>query len=451
MTVIARQPLWWLADDMVVADHTIEKFIDGRHTGELRYHVRAPDGTSRLLLASRHPYRSKAARTRFHRQAARRIELDHHAAIPVRAVAEHAGHPMLITDPSPETTLADLLEYEAPLPPATVVKMIAPVAEALDLAHARGLVHLTLGADTILLAGRDRLVLHTFGLLAGEEWTISRVRDLRYRPPEQARGDAPTPPANVYSLGAVLTHALTGAPPYRGGRAAILHAHLADPPPSLEQRVPELGHEIDAVIARAMAKAPADRYDTVAALVRAVAVATGVAVPDIADPSDSSVPGPRLHLVGQRREAPPVPQPTPAPRAGRRRLAVAAVVGALALGALGAVALSPFGHDDPVLVRAATPAAWSALDGRRTGIREELAAARTPNAQASAASRLAGLYAAAARADGPPALRAAAGAAGSAYARLAAAAQNNDAGGYAEAASAVERAEGRLSLAASRH
>jgi hypothetical protein len=470
----------------VVDGYTVERELHGHPAAELRYAVFGPDGSPGTLTASLHRYTKRGESTRFRRLAERRAQLRHPAAIRVRAIAEHGGHPILVTDAYPERTFADVLEGEAPLPPERVVAMLAPVADALDIAVSHSLVHRNLNGHSLLLADGDRLLLDTFGLLTDADAparTVAGARSLRYRPPEQAAGEPLGRTANVYSLAALVVHALRGAAPYenerrtvlysaeaeepsRGrvvgrriahavtgssrfgaGPQAILHARLTPVPLRVSEQMPHLGKAIDAVLARGMAADPAKRQASATDLMSDVAEALGVAWQDPAAPVPAR---PRLQLVTERMH--PVPHvPAPATGGGRRWLAAAGVAAALALGAVGALALAPFGHDEAAPVRAATPATWSALDDQRAGLREELAAARTPNAQASPAARLAGLYVTAARADGPPALRAAAGEAGSAYARLAAAAANDDASGYAEAAQAVERAEARLSLAASRH
>jgi Protein kinase domain len=471
----------------VVDGYTVERELPGHHAGELRFAVFGRYGSPATLTASSRRDIDRAESARLRRLAERRAQLDHPAAIRVRSIAESGGRPVLITDPFPARTFADVLENEAPLSPERVVAMLAPVAEALDLAHAHGLIHKHLTGHSLLLAGRNRLLLDTFGLLVDEDAparTVAEARALRYRPPEQAAGEPLGRTANVYSLAALLVHALTGAAPYQSERRAVVysteaelpsrtgeaarriaHAVTRSPrfnagahammhlrhtpvPVRVSERMPHLyGTAIDAVLARGMAESPANRHASATALLKDVADALGVEWPD----SSASVSArPRLHLVTDRMH--PVPH-APAPATARRRrwLAAAALAIALACGALGAVALTPFGHHEPAPVRAAaTPAAWTALDDQRAALREELAVARTPNEQAGPAARLAGLYSAASRAAGPASLRAATREAGSAYARLAAAAQNGDEAGYADAASAIETAEARVALAASR-
>jgi hypothetical protein len=486
MSATARATTLVPGPGTTIEGHTVESELHGHHTSELRYAVSGAGGVRGTLTVSPRRFTGKAEAARFRRLAERRAALDHPAAVRVRAIGEVGDRPMLITDAYPERTFADVLEDEAPLAPERVVAMLEPVAEALDLAGAHGLVHRNLTGHSLLLAD-DRLLLDSFGLLADEDAparTVAAARDLRYRPPEQAAGEPLGRTANVYSLAALVLHALRGAAPYEGerrtvmysaeaeppsrgdvvfkkvahavtgsarfgaGPQAILHARLTPVPLRVSERMPHLGKAIDRVIARGMAEDPAKRHASATELLSDVAGALGVGR---ADAAGGPAARPRLQLVTERTQPlPPVVVAAP-PRRSRRLLAVAGVAAALACGAAAALALTPFGHDEPARARVAPPATWRAVDEQRVALREQLAASRTPNAQAASAQGLAGLYAVAARAGGPHALRTAARDAGSAYTRLAAAAANGDAGGYAQAADAVDRAEAHLSLAASRH
>jgi hypothetical protein len=466
MRLVARKhESSWLEDGVVVEGHVVERGIYGHAAAELHFLVRSEDGSQGTLVTSLRAYAGRRERSRFRRLAARRAELDHPAAIPIRAVAEYADHPVLIADEYPTRTFADLLKEAAPLPPERVVKMLAPVAEALDLAHSIGLMHDALSADSLLLAERDRLMLDTFGLLASEDeaaWSIIEAGDIGYRSPEQVRAEPIGPWSNIYSLTALLVHALTGEPPYRGDRAAVIYSHLAGTPPRLSDRIPELGGEIDAVVEQGLARAPLDRPASATELLRAAADALRLRRPDR---GKAPAPRPRLELVpdggfspsvpaGGRPRGPVVgdsPAETRSRREGRRVLAGVVAV-ALACGALVAVSATPFGDDGPgVAARSSGAAAWKQLVAERAGLRAELASATTPQAQARAASALADLYESAARTGQPRALAAAASDADVAYVRLAAAADRNDRAGYVDAGRAVEDAERRLSLAASRH
>ena len=450
MRLIARRAeSSWLQSGTVLDGHEVVRPVHGRGVPELRYVARSPDGSPATVIVGRRTFGDRRDRSRFRRLGEARAALDHPAAIRVRAVTEHAHHPALVTDPYPDCTLADLLEHDAPLPAEQVVALFAPVGDALDRAHAAGLVHSTLSAHSLLLAGRERLMLDTFGLLASEhdgEWNLLGARDLRYISPEQVRGLPAGPASNVYSLTALAVHALTGEPPFTGDQPAMMYAHLVNDPEAVSSRRPDLGRRLDAVVSAGMAKEPAARPRSAMELVQMLADALGVKRPEA---SSRPAPVAPLRLV---TEADPPVAPGRARRRGATLLVAAVVAGSVAAGAIAAMAVAPFGDDaSRPASRPAGAGAWNGLAGKRAELRDRLAAADTPKAQAEAATTLGDLYGRAARTGQPTALAAAAREASGAYERLASAAALNDDAGYLDAARAVERAEGRLSLAASRH
>jgi serine/threonine kinase PknH len=100
-----------------------------------------------------------------------------------------------------------------------------------------------------------------------------------YVSPEQARGEGATPRSDVYQLAGVLCECLSGTVPYdRPTEAAVLFAHLTEPPPSLAERRPDLPAAISDVIARGMAKDPAERYESPGELMSEARRALGVEV-----------------------------------------------------------------------------------------------------------------------------------------------------------------------------
>jgi hypothetical protein len=373
--------------------------------------------TTRTVPADRHQ------RARFRRLARLREHVHHPALVPMRHVHEHAAHPVLIMDVYPDRTFGQLLDDETPLDPQRVVELLAPVASGLDAAADRGLVHQTLGADNLLVAESDRLVLDSFGVFVEAtdiELGLAQPGDLRYRSPEQLRGLPLEPPANVYSLTALVVHALTGSPPYTGERPAVAYAHLVARPPVVSERVSWLGTEFDDLVARGLAKDPSARPGSATRLVRELREAVG------GDADGSDVPATRV----SRRAIP-------------RRLA-AAVAAAAACGAIVAVATQPFGNEHGGTAgRSAVAGSWDRLDLERTQARAALAAARTPGDQAAAAERLAAAYRKAARAVGT-ATAARLRAAAAAYDELAAAARSGDGTRFTAARSAANRAEARL-------
>jgi len=171
----------------------------------------------------------------------------------------------LVSGPS----LAARLEH-GPLPASDAIAIAVELCDALAAAHAVGVVHRDLKPDNVLLADDGRVVLTDFGvasLAASTEDTASGTP--RYMAPEQARGDAPTPQVDVYALGLVLYEMLTGVPAFVGGLGTVLDAKQADVvrPAKLDELEPALA----AIVARAIATDPAQRWAGVAAVRAALA------------------------------------------------------------------------------------------------------------------------------------------------------------------------------------
>ncbi len=436
-----------LEEGTVIRGYEVGVVVDDHVSPEVRYPVRGRHGEEATLVIAREAA-TDHERERIRRLGERRLRLAHPAAIAAHAYGEHRGHPYLITEAYPATTFGDLLGGDAPLGPDRLLALLAPVADALDSAHSRGLVHQRLEPDNLLLDDDGRLALDSFGLLVageGPAWNGSQSADFRYRPPEQALGEAARPESNVYSLAAMIVHALTCEPPFGGDRAAATYAHAMEAPPRVTDRVAGLPGEIDDVIAWGMAKPPGARPRSATELLRAAEAALGThAVSDALGPAPApSVPrvAPPVHL------APPRAEPGAPPRRWAGPLAAVAV--AAACGAIAALALDPLGGDAEPAAPPRSPetALWRGVADRRADLREELAAAATPQEQASAARELAGVYDAAAESARPSRLTGAARSAAAAYLALAEAAAAGDEAAYADAGEAATAAERRIASA----
>jgi serine/threonine-protein kinase len=154
--------------------------------------------------------------------------------------------------------LRKLIDREGALPPAWAIALLGQVAEALDAAHAAGIVHRDVKPHNVLVEG-DRAFLSDFGLAKalGDSGVLSGtsvVGTAEYMSPEQWRGSTVGPPADVYSLGCVLYEALTGIAPYARKEA---------------DTEPEMPVGLDAVIERAVSKDPGERYPSAGALIAA--------------------------------------------------------------------------------------------------------------------------------------------------------------------------------------
>jgi tetratricopeptide (TPR) repeat protein len=152
------------------------------------------------------------------------------------------------------------------------------VAEAIAYAHSRGVIHRDLKPGNVLVGAFGETAVVDWGLAkelgapddepgqlaagGGYDWDATRDGTVlgtpAYMPPEQARGEAVGARADVYALGALLYHLLSGAAPYERGQ--VTAKLLAGPPPALEARQPGVPPDLAAIVAKAMARDPADRY-----------------------------------------------------------------------------------------------------------------------------------------------------------------------------------------------
>ena len=165
-----------------------------------------------------------------------------------------------------------LVHRSGPLPPGRAAAIISPVASALDAAHAAGLraprCQASEHAASTPLPGRpDHVYLSDFGLSksavpsAPMTGTGQVLGTLDYIAPEQIEGKPVDGRADQYALACAAFELLTGAPPFRRDEAmAVMYAQLSQPPPRLTSRRPTCAVAADSVLAKALAKAPADRY-----------------------------------------------------------------------------------------------------------------------------------------------------------------------------------------------
>ncbi len=225
-------------------------------------------------------------RERFSREAELAMSLEHPNVVPIHDAGEIDGRLYLAMRRVEGTDLRALLHVEGVLDPARALAICSQVANALDAAHASGLVHRDVKPSNVLLDANEHVYLADFGLTrqfdehggpAGEGRSVGTPA---YLAPEQIEGGPLDGRSDVYSLGCLLYECLTGEVPFsRGSRLAVAWAHLEEEPPSASERRPELPVSIDAVIRKAMAKEARDRYPTCAALINAAAQALGLGRP----------------------------------------------------------------------------------------------------------------------------------------------------------------------------
>jgi serine/threonine-protein kinase len=223
-------------------------------------------------------------RRRFVTESRLAASLDHPNVIPIHAAGEHDGVLYIAMRLVPGDDLRAVLRADGRIDPARTVRLIAQVASALDAAHAHGLVHRDVKPANVLMTPEDHVYLTDFGLSKRVDADTEATRTgmvlgtLDYIAPEQIRGETIGPFTDVYSLGCMITHLLTGAVPFTVlTEEGKLWAHFAEPPPLPSGRVPELGTSFDAIVTRAMSKLPRDRYATAGELGRAMLAARTIA------------------------------------------------------------------------------------------------------------------------------------------------------------------------------
>lgn len=223
--------------------------------------------------------RDERFRRRFLRETELAASLDNPHVVPTIASGEEDGTLYLAMEHVEGSDLRKLLRSEGPLEPVRALALTEQVADALDSAHAKGLVHRDVKPGNILVAetpSGEHAYLCDFGLArhvsSASSLTADRglVGTIDYVPPEQIESGEVDARADVYSLGCVLYESLAGVRPFeRESELSVLFAHLNEPPPSLTEIRPDLPVELDAVFATALAKTPDDRYQTCDELVQA--------------------------------------------------------------------------------------------------------------------------------------------------------------------------------------
>ena len=217
-----------------------------------------------------------AARARFEREARIVAALEHPAIVPIYDFGEQDGQPFLVMRYMSGGSLADLLSYGR-LNLQDTAHIVRRLAGALDEAHARGIIHRDIKPGNILFDSHGEAFLTDFGIGKlyedGQNMTITGSVVLgtpAYMSPEQALGRPLDPRSDVYSLGAVMFEMLSGALPYKGPTSiSVAMKHVNEPVPDLRAWRPELAEACAAVVAKAMAKDPDERFATAGELAAA--------------------------------------------------------------------------------------------------------------------------------------------------------------------------------------
>jgi eukaryotic-like serine/threonine-protein kinase len=214
---------------------------------------------------------------RLWREASAAAGLDHPNVVAVYDRDEDDGRPFLVLELVDGESLAQHLGRDGALPPERALAVAGDVLAALAHAHSRGLVHRDVKPGNVLLTSDDRAKLADFGIAqASENVTLTRPGDvlgtLAYLAPERLAGQAATPATDVYGVGAMLYQMLTGQPLFTGDLPAAIaaqHGQQVAPPPSALR--PDLPEWLDQIVLKALARDPASRFPSAAAMLQAIA------------------------------------------------------------------------------------------------------------------------------------------------------------------------------------
>lgn len=333
-----------LTPGSVLAGYTIVRALGtgGMGTVYLARHPRLPKHVALKVLAPALGV-DPSFRVRFEREAHLAAQLDHPNVVSVHDCGNAEGLMWLAMQFVDGSNAAMLLsERGNGLEPAQALDILTQAARGLDAAHRHGILHRDIKpANLMVTPGWDgspdseRVLVSDFGIARTLDsatvltQTGSFLGTLAYAAPELIEGVEVDHRADIYSLGCTLHAMLTGSVAFpRSNPMAIMHAHMAAAPPRPSETHPHLPPAIDAVIATAMAKDPADRYPSCRALAEAAASALATAHLAVTVTSPTPSPAP---TTPTRPGPPATPEPAIPAAAGRARrgLVLSAAVSAV--------------------------------------------------------------------------------------------------------------------------
>jgi serine/threonine protein kinase len=300
---------------------------------------------------------------RFLRGARAQRELSHPAVLPVLALGTDPIHGPYLVMPLIDGTTFGAALAAGELPAAHAIDALHAVAGALDAAAAAGVVHRDVKPSNILLGRDGQAWLVDFGLARDHDddptTTGALAGTLAYLAPELIRGGEPTPATDRYALACVAYQAMTGRQVFvRATDAAVLFAHVEDPPTPASQLRQQLPAAVDEVLASGLAKEPGQRPTTATAFVEALSDALGAQISELQSPamlrSTSGTSDPTLDPASGAAQASEAATTDPSPTPRRRRSLMLAAASAGVVAIIGAVLLlSPRQQPE---ARAADPA-----------------------------------------------------------------------------------------------
>jgi serine/threonine-protein kinase len=252
--------------------------------------------------------RDPSFQSRFRREAQSAASLNHPTIVAVYDTGEDTTDgvvaPYIVMEYVEGRTLRQVIEAEGRLLPQRALELTSQICAALDQAHHAGIVHRDVKPGNVMLTPSGDVKVMDFGIAravtgggATMTQTASVIGTAHYLSPEQARGEHVDARSDVYSTGCLLYELLTGAPPFSGDTAvSVAYQHVREDPVPPSRIEPDVTPAMNAIVLKAMAKNPANRYqsagDMRADLERALAGRPVEATPVLANDETSLLPPP---------------------------------------------------------------------------------------------------------------------------------------------------------------
>ncbi|MGA6162891.1 Stk1 family PASTA domain-containing Ser/Thr kinase [Amycolatopsis magusensis] len=213
---------------------------------------------------------------RFRREAQNAAALNHPAIVAVydtgETQTEYGPLPYIVMEFVSGRTLRDIVKTEGPMTQKRAMEVMADVCAALDFSHRHGIVHRDVKPANVMITANGAVKVMDFGIAraihdgqAAMTQTAAVIGTAQYLSPEQARGESVDARSDVYAAGCVLYELITGEPPFTGDSpVAVAYQHVREDPNPPSSVNPAVSPELDAVVLKALAKGPANRYQSAA-------------------------------------------------------------------------------------------------------------------------------------------------------------------------------------------